>query len=133
MCTQIGLLNLLMKPFQSLQRPRTAFAMSRGWPPGRDMTFALGQARALKQPIKIYQTKTCPTRRRVHSTGHTNEYESAPGISFADPYLEKCAVWGLDLAGYYDVSNLMHQPPGETNRIIAWMFLMFPSSDAPCY
>lgn len=41
--------------------------------------------------------------------GHTNEYESAPEISFADPYLEKCAVWGLDLAGYYDVSNLMHQ------------------------
>eukprot|EP00913_Durusdinium_trenchii_P020955 g19691.t1 len=44
-----------------------------------------------------------------NSGRHTNEYESAPGISFADPYLEKCAVWGLDLAGYYDVSNLMHQ------------------------
>lgn len=41
--------------------------------------------------------------------GHTNEEEESPNVSFADPYLEQCAVWGLDLAGYFDVSDLMNQ------------------------
>ena len=45
-----------------------------------------------------------------HSTssrrGHTNENEpAAVGTSFADPYLEQCAVWGLDLAGYFEAGN----------------------------
>lgn len=42
--------------------------------------------------------------------GHTNENEpAAVGTTFADPYLEQCAVWGLDLAGYFGVSDLMNQ------------------------
>ncbi|CAJ1434703.1 unnamed protein product, partial [Effrenium voratum] len=41
--------------------------------------------------------------------GHTNENEESSGVSFADPYLEQCAVWGLDLAGYYDLPDLMRQ------------------------
>lgn len=45
-----------------------------------------------------------------HSTssrrGHTNENEpAAVGTSFADPYLEQCAVRGLDLAGYFEAGN----------------------------
>ena len=38
----------------------------------------------------------------VKAPGHTNEAEDSASVSFADPYLEQCAVWGLDLAGYFD-------------------------------
>ena len=38
----------------------------------------------------------------IKAPGHTNEEEESPNVSFADPYLEQCAVWGLDLAGYFD-------------------------------
>ncbi|CAK8993189.1 Serine protease Hip1 (Hydrolase important for pathogenesis 1) (Serine hydrolase Hip1) [Durusdinium trenchii] len=65
--------------------------------------------------------------------GHTNEYESAPGISFADPYLEKCAVWGLDLAGYYDVSNLMHQGDAGLAAVVGDMagYFLWPLKATP--
>ena len=41
--------------------------------------------------------------------GQTGEEEEAPGPSFGEPYMEQCAIWGVDQAGYFDVPDLMRQ------------------------
>ena len=41
--------------------------------------------------------------------GHTGEDEEAPYTDFGEPYMQQCAVWGVDQAGYFSVPDLMRQ------------------------
>lgn len=59
------------------------------------------------------------------STGSTNEPEDGIGTEFADPYLEQCSVWGLDLAGYYDIPDLIRQWREHQQRRCACISVSF--------
>ncbi|CAE7884784.1 utp6, partial [Symbiodinium microadriaticum] len=41
--------------------------------------------------------------------GQTSEDEEGTGQDFGEPYMQQCAVWGVDQAGYFDVPDLLRQ------------------------
>ena len=41
--------------------------------------------------------------------GQTGEDEEGPGEAFGEPYMQQCAIWGVDQAGYFSVPDLMRK------------------------